>query len=73
MYHHKFFLEQLGDNKVAMKKLVIITCICFLFMIGEAVGGYISGSLAILTDAAHMFSDVTSFMISYIAIYLGRK
>jgi zinc transporter 2 len=41
-------------------------------MIGEAIGGYLSHSLSILTDAAHMFSDVTSFMISYFAIYLGK-
>jgi zinc transporter 2 len=38
---------------------------------GEIAGGYFAHSLAILTDAAHMFSDVAGFMISYIAIYLS--
>lgn len=37
----------------------------------EIAGGYLAGSLAIMTDAAHMFSDVAGFMISYIAIHLG--
>ena len=42
-------------------------------MIGEIIGGYLAGSLAIMTDAAHMLSDVAGFMISYFAIYLGGK
>jgi cation diffusion facilitator family transporter len=56
-----------------MKNLLIITGICFLFMICEIFGGYLSGSLAIMTDAAHMLSDVFGFLISYFAIYLGSK
>lgn len=39
----------------------------------EAVGGTISGSLAILCDAAHQLSDVAGFVISFLAIYLTRK
>jgi solute carrier family 30 (zinc transporter), member 2 len=42
-------------------------------MLGELAGGYISHSLAIMTDAAHMLSDVAGFLISYMAIYLGSK
>lgn len=40
---------------------------------GELLGGIISGSLAIMTDAAHMLSDVASFTISYVAIYIGNR
>ena len=32
-----------------------------------------SGSLAILCDAAHQLSDVAGFVISFLAIYLTRK
>lgn len=70
---HKFFTDKFKEDNIALKKLVIVTAICFAFMIGEAIGGYLSHSLAILTDAAHMFSDVASFVISYFAIYVGRK
>lgn len=42
-------------------------------MAGEIIGGYISGSLAIITDAAHMLSDVAGFLISYFAIYIGTR
>ena len=39
----------------------------------EAVGGFMSNSLAILTDAAHQMSDVAGFAISYAAVYITRK
>ena len=40
-----------------MNQLIRVTVICFLFMIAEFIGGYISNSVAIMTDAAHMASD----------------
>ena len=36
-------------------------------------GGYLSGSLAILTDAAHMLSDFASFLISLFAIWVATR
>ena len=47
--------------------------ICLLFMAVEIVGGILANSLAILTDAAHLMSDIAGFMISIFAIWLGRK
>ena len=59
------------SSRVARKKLLLISLVCFGFMLFETVGGLLAGSLAIMTDAAHMLSDVAGFMISYLAIYLG--
>ena len=56
-----------------MRKLLFVTFICLAFMVCEVVGGIISGSLAILTDAAHMFSDVSGFLISYFAILISQN
>ena len=39
----------------------------------EIVGGIWSGSLAILTDAAHMLSDIAGFLISMISICIAKK
>jgi zinc transporter 2 len=61
------------EGSSAMSKLVIVTLICFFFMAGEVVGGIISGSIAIMTDAAHMLSDVAGFTISYVALYLAKR
>jgi zinc transporter 2 len=56
-----------------MKKLFFVSFICFIFMGLEFAGGIISHSLAILTDAAHMFSDVAGFMISFFSIYISKN
>lgn len=43
------------------------------FMIAEVVGGILSGSLALLSDAAHMLADFVSLALAWFAFRLGRK
>ncbi len=43
------------------------------FMFVEAVGGVISGSLALLADAAHMLVDTVSLLFAWIAFKLSRR
>jgi zinc transporter 2 len=61
------------DQDEALRKMIIISIICTLFLISELIGGVIANSLAILTDAAHLCSDLSGFIISIIAIYIGKK
>jgi Co/Zn/Cd efflux system component len=42
--------------------------LCFVFMCVELAGGYVGKSLAVITDALHMLTDVFSFGL---AIYAG--
>jgi len=42
-------------------------------MVAEFVGGLVSGSVAIMTDAAHMFSDVSGFLIQICSIRLAKR
>ena len=42
-------------------------------MTAEIVGGILSNSLAIATDAAHLLTDFASFMISLFAIWMAGK
>ncbi len=42
-------------------------------MVVEAVGGYITNSLALLSDAGHMLSDSISLAIALVAFWLGEK
>ena len=39
----------------------------------HSTGGYFSNSLAILTDAAHMMSDLAGFLVSLFAIWLAAR
>ncbi|KAJ0716634.1 putative cation efflux protein [Helianthus annuus] len=50
-------------------KLLASVVICFLFMAVEVVGGLKANSLAILTDAAHLLSDVAAFAISLFSVW----
>ena len=43
------------------------------FAVAEAVGGVLSGSLALLADAAHMLTDTAALGISYYAFRLSRR
>jgi cobalt-zinc-cadmium efflux system protein len=45
----------------------------FVITIVELIGGIISGSLSLISDALHNFSDGIAIIISYIAIRLNRK
>lgn len=47
--------------------------ITFCVFLGELIGGIWSGSLALLSDAAHVMSDVASLLISWLAIYLSTR
>ncbi|KAJ8735896.1 hypothetical protein PYW07_007516 [Mythimna separata] len=60
-------------DKRARRKLIIASILCVVFMIGEIVGGYLSNSLAIATDAAHLLTDFASFMISLFSLWVSSR
>ncbi len=45
----------------------------FLFAMVEAVGSWYTGSLALLSDAGHMFSDVAALGLAWLAAILAKK
>ncbi|XP_076366420.1 proton-coupled zinc antiporter SLC30A2-like [Tachypleus tridentatus] len=59
--------------KHAKRQLILSSCLCLCFMLAEVIGGYFANSLAIMTDAAHMLSDLASFLISIFALWVGQK
>ena len=69
----KELTKKQSKEKEALNKMIKVSIVCTIFMIAEAVGGYVAGSLAIMTDAAHLFSDLSSFMISIFSIWIGQK
>ena len=44
-----------------------------VFLIAEIIGGFITNSLALLSDAAHMGTDVIALAISLFAVRMSRK
>ena len=56
-----------------MKNLGLAILLNVAITLAEAIGGIISGSMALLSDAAHNFSDVLSLIISYFASRLSKR
>ena len=54
-------------------RLTWVLAITAVFMVAEAVGGVLSGSLALLADAGHMFTDVSALALSVFAMRLARR
>jgi len=68
------FQEKLRlENQVAMLKLKIISVVCCSFMIIEFICGYLAGSLAIMSDATHLLSDLAGFLISLFSLIVAMK
>lgn len=44
-----------------------------IYMVAEVIGGVITNSLALLSDAGHMFSDAAALGLSYLAMKFGEK
>jgi len=54
-------------------RLFITILLNFTITIAEIIGGIVSGSLSLISDAMHNFSDGIAVIISYIAIRLNKK
>ncbi len=57
----------------SVRRLTISLVITFGVMVAEAVGGWISGSLALLSDAAHMLTDAGALGLAVVAAVLSSR
>ncbi len=59
----------IGDRR----RLLAAAVVTGLFMLAEVAGGLISGSLALLSDAAHMLTDAVALAGALLAFWLGDR
>lgn len=55
------------------RNLWIVLGLTGAFLVAELIAAYITRSLALLSDAAHMFTDVAALAVSLMAIRIGRR
>lgn len=67
--HHHHDHTHGANKKVLLISFIIITA----YMIVEAIGGFLTNSLALLSDAGHMLSDSVALGIALLAFILGEK
>ncbi|MET4638258.1 cation diffusion facilitator family transporter [Mycetocola sp. 2940] len=58
------------DNR---RKLWLVLGIVAVVLVAEVVGGILTGSLALLADAGHMFSDLTGLVIALVALGVAAR
>lgn len=63
-----------GDpSEIGEKRLWWAVGANILLTIAQIIGGLVSGSLSLIADALHNFSDAASLLIALVAIRIGRK
>jgi cobalt-zinc-cadmium efflux system protein len=55
------------------KRLLASIALNALIVVAEVVGGLVSGSLALLSDAVHNLSDVAALIIAFVTRRLGNR
>ncbi|WP_437192913.1 cation diffusion facilitator family transporter [Planctomicrobium sp. SH527] len=68
--HH---VQPVGGSPSHVRRLWTISLLVVIYCIAEIVGGIWTGSLALLADAGHMVSDLTSLLISLFAAWLTTR
>ncbi|RKS55382.1 cobalt-zinc-cadmium efflux system protein [Gillisia mitskevichiae] len=61
------------SQNVSGKNLLFSIFLNIGITLAQVIGGLLSGSLALLSDALHNFSDVLSLLVSYIANILSKR
>jgi len=62
-----------NHNNLKGQKLLISILLNIVITVAQVIGGIVSGSLSLLSDALHNFSDVISLIVSYIATVLTKR
>ncbi len=61
------------DTSNTQKRFILSIALTSLILVAEVIGGIWSGSLALLSDAAHVFSDIFALGLSYFALRLAAR
>lgn len=62
-----------GHGGAAKRALLVALVLNGVFLVVEAVAGWLSGSLALLSDAAHMLGDVGGLVLAYAAAHIADR
>lgn len=62
-----------GRASESRRKLTLVLVLTSIYMIAEVIGGWLTGSLALLADAGHMLADVAALALALIAAWFGSR
>ena len=67
-HHHSFTVDPKNERRMALAALLT-----GVFMVVEAIGGYLSGSLALMADAGHMLADFAALSLAWFGFRMSRR
>ena len=74
MHAHQAHSDTHADPRASgRRRLNVMLGLSASYMVAEAVGGWWTGSLALLADAGHMASDVASLALASFALWVARR
>ena len=71
-HHHRHQREH-PENHDAGKNLLFSTLLNFIVSVAEIIGGLVSNSLALISDALHNLGDTSALFIAYLAHSVSKK
>jgi cobalt-zinc-cadmium efflux system protein len=69
--HHHHDHHDHGEGSVRALRLALV--VTGIFLVIEFIGGWISNSLALLSDAGHMLTDVGGLLLGLFAAWIARR
>jgi cobalt-zinc-cadmium efflux system protein len=73
VHTHKAHNHEEGNRSLFRKRLTFALALTAAFFVVEVVGGFMTGSLALLADAGHMLTDIASLVLALIAIWIATR
>jgi cobalt-zinc-cadmium efflux system protein len=55
------------------RRLLIVLGVASAYLLTELVGGYVTGSLALLSDAVHMLTDIAALCLGLLTLWISRR
>jgi cobalt-zinc-cadmium efflux system protein len=69
-YKHEHHDHRHSSNRRVLITVLVLTVV---YMLAEAIGGWLTNSLALLSDAGHMLTDVVALALALVAIWFSSR
>jgi cobalt-zinc-cadmium efflux system protein len=72
-HHHHGHAHGGAAGSKSVRRMALSLALTAAVMVAEAVGGWVSGSLALLSDAGHMLTDAVALGLALVAMILAAR
>jgi len=73
MAHRHHNIDGHNNNDLSSGRLLLVTLLNFTITVAETIGGLVSNSLALFSDALHNLGDTSAVFIAYIAHLVSKR